>query len=82
MAAFMSQAAEEAADFARGLTSKQGWRRRAVLEAQSRGFLSRPSMALAPEFCVSGVAIGGRAAGWGWSKEKEHLASLLDNNVS
>lgn len=54
----MSQAAEEAADFARGVTSQQGWRR-AVLEAQSRGFLSRPSIALASEFCVSGVAVGG-----------------------
>lgn len=55
----MSQAAEEAADFARGVTSQQGWRRRAVLEAQSRGFLSCPSIALASEFCVSGVAVGG-----------------------
>ena len=56
-----------------------------MLEAQSRGFL--PSTALASGLHVAGIGVlfipgGGRAAGWGLLEDKEHQASLLDNDVS
>lgn len=41
MAAFLSRAAAKDADFARGLTLKQGWRKGAMLEGRPRGFLSQ-----------------------------------------
>lgn len=55
-AAFMSQVVEEAPDFARGPTSKQGWRRRAVLEAQGCGF-----PILAPHWLLNSASLGSRS---------------------